>query len=342
MKKHVFSKVLTLLVCTAFINCSETNTKTSEEKKVEKIEEKKVVEKVRDYAGCSLPKQGDRFTIDSLSPETAKELALDEFVQKKMRLEIGENADTATVKLIFDNLTWIKKIDIKATSIDNLNGIDKLTQLEFIQLSSITKEVDITDVSKLQNLKEIYLYATHVKDTDPLKTCKNLEIVRLYMARANSLEFLRGTPNVKILNLYGEHTFKNYEPVASLQKLEELNLYMNSQATDKNLSVLKQLTSLKELKIDFCKEFTNFDFLENCKDVEMISAWNAANLSDISALKGKNELIKLNILDTKVSSLEPLYSCEKLEKLSVAKSIGEKEIDAFKAKKPDVELKLEF
>ena len=186
--------------------------------------------------------------------------------------------------------SWLTYLLVKGDEqVVSLEPLSKLTNLEELILSQFQldedKPLDATPLGKLKKLKRLHVSSTPLKNWDALASCTKLEDLDFHTSRVSSLEFLRSTPEVKVLDLYGyQHSFPDYKPVASLKKLESLDIYMNRQAVDENLAVLKQLTSLKMMSMANCRKVTTLEFLSNCKDLEILRATWAKKLTDIDVL----------------------------------------------------------
>ena len=252
--------------------------------------------------------------------------------QEIMEIEGVEDKEVSITKLVtqedFDNvcsnLPWIKKLEVgRNENITDISSLAKLKSLESLNLrglkASEEKPFDLAPLSKLTNLKKIEFYATKVTNTDALKSLVNLTYVSLYMSAVSSIDFLKSTPEVTYLSLYGfEHTFVNYEPVTGLKKLEELDIYMNKQASDENLAVLKSLTNLKKISMSNNKIATSLDFLENCHQLEEINASWCRNLEDFSALYNMKNLKTLKVSDSKLTNLDMIGETCTLENIDIS------------------------
>jgi Leucine-rich repeat (LRR) protein len=231
--------------------------------------------------------------------------------------------------------------------ISDLAPLASLPRLESLHVRILEKAeknpVSISPLTHCPDLVEVDFYGTPVTDVGTLASCTKLQKLSLYMSAVDSIDFLAATPNITDLSLYGSHTFPNYEPVAKLTKLRKLDIYMNKQATDANLSALKPLTSLRIIHMAGCRDVSSLDFLLNCTELEELRAdwcdkladikvlarmpkltrielWRAP-LTDITLLSGKADLLTLNLAETKISDLSPLQSSTKLKELILSETL---------------------
>ncbi len=305
----------------------------------------------------------------SFSVKKLTEKAIAEINAKKDKEKLLVEIESECSQKDFDaicKMDWIQNFKIKSRNeqIKDLSAIAQLKNLNTLEISSfsVTKDskLDIEPISKLTELVSLTFYATKVGNTDGLGKLSKLKELSLYMADVSSISFIKNLPLLEKLDLYGAyHTFPNYEPLAGLKNLKELNIYMNPQAKDALLGPISKLTSLEVIEFSNCSEITNLNFLKNCLNLKRIDAnWSGltnisgiANLSlleelyfsdckltDISSLKSLTALKTLRIENISVSDLTPIHSCTSLTKLYVSNKIKQDQLDALKLKLPEIEI----
>lgn len=208
-------------------------------------------------------------------------------------------------------------------NITGLKPVASLPHLKTLKLNSVKKAASapfsLAPLARCPELVEIEFYSTPITDVDALAACTKLQNASFYMSAITSLEFLAATPEMQKLNLYGtEHTFPSYEPVARLTKLRELNIYMNKQATDSNLSVLQKLTSLRIIHMAKSSQVSSLDFLSNCIELETLQANWCRKLTDIKALARMPKLNLVYLSDAAITDIAPLSDKPKLEFLNLS------------------------
>ncbi|SDQ04792.1 leucine-rich repeat domain-containing protein [Flagellimonas zhangzhouensis] len=240
---------------------------------------------------------------------------------------IGKVASQQDFDIVCENFPWIRKLEVsrhneQIANIDAVSNLDSLTTLIFNALkSSEETPLDLGPLAKLTKLTEINFYATRVTNTEALSGHDQLKNASFYMSDVNSISFLETTPNIQKLSLYGfGHTFENYEPIAHLKDLKELNIYMNKQATDEALEVLKGLNKLEVVRMSNDKEVTSLDFLENNKNMQEVHANWCDSLTDFSALSKMKNLRVLEISDTAIENLDLLNGLTNLADLDISRT----------------------
>lgn len=237
-------------------------------------------------------------------------------------ISFHKNADAETFEILkkFPNLKMISFYDVKAMKdFSMLKGLKNLEYLCVNRPVFNDKVIfDYSELTHLKKLKKLDFNSVKGKNVDALKKCSSLVEARFYMSPIDSLEFISGTPDLEKLDLYGfKHTFPSYAPLAKLKKLKWLNVYMNKQATDENLSVLSKLKSLETFKFANCKEICSLKFLENCKGIRELNGCWAKKLTDISALANMPELEKVDLRDTAIKDINVLKNKKKLKILNL-------------------------
>ena len=216
---------------------------------------------------------------------------------------------------------WVESLEIRSENIEDIASVAKLKNLTRLRIGLKKSKENPTDLSALAGLTNLEIfdcYANPITKVEALAGLSKLKIAKLYMARVDSIDFLSGTPNLEELDLYGyQHKFDNYVPVSKLQKLKKLNVYMNKQAVDEKLAVLKSLTSLEEMRLSNCKQVTSFAFLENCKGLKKIEANWCKGLVDFSALNSLGQLEYISLTDGKFPNVEFLKGKQKLKYVSL-------------------------
>ncbi|AZQ64731.1 hypothetical protein EI427_21135 [Flammeovirga pectinis] len=265
-------------------------------------------------------------TINHLTTEAIEAINSTEN-KEKLTVIVGNIATQSDFDLTCEKFPWILELEFanRNEHINNISAISNLKSLKVLNLrwleASQEKPIDLEPLRNLINLIELDCYNTHVTNTDALGNLTKLEDVSFYMSAVNSISFLYKTPNVKGLSLYGtDHTFENYEPVASLKELQYLNIYMNPQATDNALRVLESLTNLRKIEMANSKEVTSLNFLKNNTNIEEIHANWCNKLIDFSALSGMRSLKELEFTETKLEHLDMLKKITTLVDVDISET----------------------
>jgi len=273
--------------------------------------------------------------INHVTPEAIEAINNAE-KKENVNVVIGKVASQQDFDLACKNFPWIKTLEVSRnneliSNIDAISNLDSLTTLGFNSLKSTEETpLDLGPLAKLMALTEINFYATRVANTEALGGHDQLKNVSFYMSDVNSISFLESTPNVEKLSLYGfGHTFKNYDSVAQLKNLKELNIYMNKQATDEALEVLKSLSSLEVIRMSNDKQVTSLDFLENNVNMQEIRANWCDSLTNFSALAKMKNLRVLEISDTGIENLDVIDGLTNITDLDISRT-KVKDLDPLK------------
>ena len=170
------------------------------------------------------------------------------------------------------------------------------------------------------------------EDLDELPTGKYREgIVHIAIERMGDeidLTPLTLLPNLRSLNLSGTTipTEEHLKVLVHCKKLETLNLGYSENLT--TVSMLADMPALKELNLDNCTNFTDFDSISRLKNLTYLCL-ASIGVKDLSFLSGMTGLTKLDLRWSELegASLEPLGNLTKLEWLDIFESGLDEETD---------------
>ncbi|MFH2123484.1 MAG: leucine-rich repeat domain-containing protein [Pseudomonadota bacterium] len=215
----------------------------------------------------------------------------------------------------------LKSLTLSQSSVKDLSPLAGLTSLEEIEMRSLKgKEadgkatvIDLAPLSEMVNLTVLKAYGTHVKNESALAKSTKMVELDFYMSEIKEISFVKNMPDLEVLDLYADKLVTDLSPLTGLKKLRDLNLYM-TRATD--LSVLNTLPALEKVWIQF-STVKDLSFLQNAHNLRELAANWCKDLTDISALAGKDRLKDLGLDDTKVADLRPLQGLKSLERLNL-------------------------
>ena len=176
--------------------------------------------------------------------------------------------------------------------LDNLEGIERLTELRFLMLKANLIQ-DITPLSSLTKLQSLTIDNNSINQLDPLRELTDL---RNLVLNHNQIDSLEPLSNLKLLETIdvSHNQLLSIEPLTNLPNLEELDLRSN------RIEELHQIEKMKKLKILGADERA-FIFSEEFKAPPNLSTFNVDILNPGAA----------HAL-TKVPSLKEI-NCWKLE-----------------------------
>ncbi|CAL6052992.1 leucine-rich_repeat domain-containing protein [Hexamita inflata] len=188
---------------------------------------------------------------------------------------------------------------------------------------SIIGQLDITEISPLQDLKQLillYSYKNNITDIGLLQNLKNLVEIQLsknQISDITPLNFLH-----KLQKLYlDDNLIIDLSPLRYLINLETLSLD-NNRISD--ISALRLLVHLKQLLISNDDEtsqignntITDISPLKNLVNLNILQLQNN-QIVDLSPLDKIDDLTVLNVKNNKVCDLSVIYSKINRQKFSV-------------------------
>lgn len=195
--------------------------------------------------------------------------------------------------------------------IQDLSGIENLSNLMDLDVSQSQKIVDISPLAKLEELETLNLTWNKISDPSPLSGLTNLRILNLGQNDISDISALVDLKNVTTLDL-ADNRITDISPLSQLRKAEVIGLSSN-QVSD--LTPLAGLQSLTTLSLDF-------NPIESLTPISSLTGLNILGLSytgltDISPLSNLVNLELLQIHNNKISDIRPLSSLKSLTSLTI-------------------------
>ncbi len=197
-------------------------------------------------------------------------------------------------------------------------SIVELKELEVLYLSNLdesrfrylyTKVSDLSPLSGLSNLKELYCGSTEVNDLRPLCALSNLKKLDCDSTQISDLSPLSKLNNLQ--KLYCSQTEVNdLSPLSGLSNLQELNCCVTE------ISDLSPLIGLSNLQEFNCSN-TGVDDLSPLSELVNLQRLHCegTKINVLSPLSGLTNLKQLNVRGTQVNDLSPLHSLSDLQEL---------------------------
>lgn len=201
-------------------------------------------------------------------------LALIEEVRKKggRRIPFAETLKSHSLERIPPEIVQIDAldaVDLDMTKVSDLSPLSAMAGLRELWLNS-TRVSDLSPLSALAGLQQLYLDNTLVTDLRNLARLTGLETLALNSTPVSDLEPLTALTELKELSL--SHTpVRDLSPLAKLHSLERLNIE-HSGVSD--LSPLAALTGLKLLSL----HGTNVSDLRPIRDLALTSMAGTSGL----------------------------------------------------------------
>lgn len=295
------------------------------------------------YSGYSLSTAGIR--IYDASASVLNEINKIPDIEKRL-VQLGEGTTQSDFDNVCGKCKWIKKISVENThgDVEDLSSLKKINELEFFQLKNASNShpVSLAILGEIDSLKEIKIISTEIIEYESIGNLLNLESVTFEKSPLSSLGFLSNMKQLKRLNISGSnHTFQNYDTLSKLNKLTQLDVSYNLQATTESLDVFSDVTTLTKVDVSECdnlkslgflysstsrlQEFYavgcdsigNFDMLIRASKLKKVDLSNSS-AKNVAFLKNKSQMKELNISHTHVSSIAELEPSVDLEKLDIS------------------------
>ena len=160
-----------------------------------------------------------------------------------------------------DSLARIYELHIDGYGLENINDLAHCINLTSLYLNNNGSLRDISALSGLTHLKELYLYDDRISDLSPLQSLIELETLHLDgNQNISDLTPLAALTHMKVLHL-NDNMIVDLTPLSNLTELEKLYLNGNQITT---VSPLLNLTKLKTLEIErnHLEDWENVERLE--------------------------------------------------------------------------------
>ena len=206
----------------------------------------------------------------------------------------------------------VNTLDLEGTPVQNLAGIEYLTNLKSLLLSD-TEITDLTPLSELVGLEILILNDTEMTDLSPLSGLSSLRVLGLEFTGVVDLSPLSGLSSLEQLDLTDTGVV-DLSPLSGLANLEALTL---NETGVVDLSPLSGLASLRWLEIAGNTPVVDLSPLSGLAGLETLALAGTIDVSPLSTLPNLKGLSwwGQGIVDVSVLSTLP-----KLESLAIVLS----------------------
>lgn len=200
-----------------------------------------------------------------------------------------------------------------------LEGIKDLTCLEHFGIVYLASKVtNISALSGLKNLRQLWLGDTSVSDFSPLSGNANLEELSItrtqYLTDLSPLISIKNLISLQIGGQAYDQKITNISFLTSLTKLERLQIFDISYLTD--FAPISKLTNLKVLSL-YETNFSDTGLLSGLTKLEELDL-SSTEITDIAGLSTLTNLTKLDLVHTKITNVSVLSGLTKLADLSLS------------------------
>ena len=159
-------------------------------------------------------------------------------------------SNTAIESIIGLENPSLKDLNLEGFSAYRVPDLNKLTNLENLNLSKVGQISDLENFKDLNKLKSLNLSNNSMYNFRGIENFKNLEVLKVENSNVKKLDLIGKLDSLKVLDLSNNKRLKDFSQLKNLTNLESINL-SNTKITD--LSILKDLANLKEVNVSNCK-----------------------------------------------------------------------------------------
>ena len=226
------------------------------------------------------------------------------YVRRTLGLEESEPITHSKIK-------ELTRLEVKYSKpyVYDLKGLDKATNLTYLQLSFPYHISDITPLAKLTKLQELYIYDSSISDLSPLAGLTQLTHLTFLRGYVEDLTPLAGLTKLTELNL-GRNMVRDITPLENLTELTRLDIHDNPLS---DISPLANLRNLNSLYLNN-NRIINLTPLASLTQLQGLTI-HYNRVSDLTPLADLSQLSFLSIHDNLISDLTPLNGLVQLNTL---------------------------
>ena len=243
-------------------------------------------------------------------------------------LDLGGNDISDLSPLV--GLTSLRSLRLSDNNeIADLSPLAGLTEMVSLTLPSRSDLSDLSPLANMKNLRTLKMSGnlgdvpSRVEDLTPLSGLTQLEEVFLAVRSLDDLSPLAGLTNMKILRLFGAISVTDLSPLRGMSSLEVLQLTNNTGTPysyyGPNLSPLEDLTHLTTIRLvaDGLEDLTALSHLPELTEIQLYG--DGARFTDLEPLAGLTELQSLSLptlasgVSCDISAVAALKNLEMLE-----------------------------
>lgn len=255
---------------------------------------------------------------------------------KKLVLKNNKIEDLSAI----GNLTDLEELDLYGNrGIKSIDGFENLKKLKKLILNRTGGITDISPLKECKDLEELSIQNNKVSSIEALKDHEKLKLLDIsgnkqitdlsplekstkltrLLANGNKIESLDSLKNLTELKEIhvSENKIKDLSPLEKLVNLEDLDISNNPDI--ESLEVLKNLTNISELKINNAKKVKDFSPISKLTKLEDLTIIRSG-LTDISFLRGLNEITEMNLQMNQIYDINPLVDMANLREVKLGRN----------------------
>lgn len=255
---------------------------------------------------------------------------------KKLVLKNNKIEDLSAI----GSLTDLEELDLYGNrGIKSIDGFENLKKLKKLILNRTGGITDISPLKECKDLEELSIQSNKISSIEALKDHEKLTLLDIsgnkqitdlsplekstkltrLLANGNKIESLDSLKNLKELKEIhvSENKIKDLSPLGKLVNLEDLDISNNPDI--ESLEVLKNLTNISELKINNAKKVKDFSPISKLTKLEDLTIIRSG-LTDISFLRGLNEITEMNLQMNQIYDINPLVDMANLREVKLGRN----------------------
>lgn len=202
---------------------------------------------------------------------------------------------------------WYQDGAVRGTLTD-ISDLENMPNLEKVYIGG-EHIVDLTPLKKLDLLEELDLRGNDVEDISPLADKIHLTSISFNDNRLNNIDVLTTCPELSRVDLHEAGKFDG-SPIADMAQMSFLDICCDS---DAYLYIGER--SFDILKLGAPGQ-TDLECIRNVRSItNLYIYWS--EISDISALEGRDDIIYLNMRGCPIEDLSPLFSMTALREVEL-------------------------
>ncbi len=171
----------------------------------------------------------------------------------------------------------------------------------------------LEDLKWFLNLERIVLSGCNISSLNGIENLTSLQKLYVRQNNISSLEPIRNLTNLIKFDC-SDNNINDYSPLSDLTNLEELCIGSNG-VSRIDISVLKNLTKLKELYAPWCGIY-DISVLSNMPELEYLHLFHN-NISNIDSLKTLEKLTYLELGSNKIVDISPIENFVQLRHINL-------------------------
>ncbi len=231
-----------------------------------------------------------------------------------------------------------KRLKLENTDILDVTGLSNVPNMLSISLSNCNISGDIDVLGSLKNLNNLYISGSNIIDGSFLNELNNLSmfsindsvIINLKDFGSNGVYsiYLTGT-NVDNPGFLGsvnknvewvDISKSNITDISFLKDCKNLRGFIASEMEhNPDLTPLKDIPGIAAFEISGVKD-SDVAVLKDKEKLQRVIITNSENLTDVSFLSGKKDMVKLEISSSGVSDISAAVDCTSLKELTLKNS----------------------